>query len=202
MRPFPAVPALDDSIIVSRTLLADTMMALSGCILRLDTHAPHGRRGVVDAAVHAHGQRCLIQGAPARRPRSRRAGALMANMSFVPPEQRVCPVCGKTFATRHLRPSFERYTVTDYDLCPEHAAMQQEFVALAGCDPTRSTFDGDRVKEFGDVHRTGRFAHVRRTEWASIFGETPCPAAMAFVEDALIDKLEAMRPAEDKPPTP
>ncbi len=67
MRPFPAVPALDDSIIVSRTLLADTMMALSGCIRRLDTHAPHGKRGVVDSAVHAHGQRCLIQGSAALR---------------------------------------------------------------------------------------------------------------------------------------
>ena len=81
--------------------------------------------------------------------------------SHVSMEQHVCPVCGKTHDTgailldRRLRQTFDRFTVTDYELCPEHAKLHADgFVALVECSngPT----------SLRDARRTGNIAHVRR----------------------------------------
>ena len=124
----------------------------------------------------------------------------MPEKSFVTLEQAICPVCGKNHDTGNLlldqrmRNTFERHTVTHFELCPECKQFQADgYIALVEIDPKRSVFNGDVVKP-EDAWRTGRICRVREQVWPSIFNVPPPTKGLAFVEADVIDKLEAMQP--------
>ena len=60
----------------------------------------------------------------------------MSNKSYVSIEKNQCPICSTLHDVgipldRRLRDSMEQYTVTGYDLCPEHKELHEKgFIAL------------------------------------------------------------------------
>lgn len=104
----------------------------------------------------------------------------MGEKSYVTMEQKVCPICGKTFDTgallldRRLRNTFERNTVTGLDLCPEHTALHKDgFVALVAVDESKSERMPNGNLQPEGAWRTGKIAHLKREAWDRVFN---CPA--------------------------
>ncbi|PRG59009.1 ATPase [Burkholderia multivorans] len=125
----------------------------------------------------------------------------MSEKSYVSIEQHFCVVCGSTFETGNIllelrvRPNLDRYTATGWGLCPEHQKLADEdYVALVECDPQRSglSADTERVKP-GQVHRTGRVAHLKRHLFSRIFSVAASETEpFVFVEPGVIELLQSM----------
>jgi hypothetical protein len=119
----------------------------------------------------------------------------MTDKSYVTLEQHRCTVCSKTYDTgnllldKRLRATFDRHTVTGFGLCPECEAKRAGYIAMIGCDPTR-TPAGTHVKP-GEVYRTGRVLHIKREAWPRIFGpKLPMPEdGICICDDALLTTL-------------
>lgn len=115
----------------------------------------------------------------------------------------VCPICG----TKHtetvlldmkLRPVIKRDNLTGISLCPEHAAMATEYLALVEVnnDPARR---GDTLKPH-EAKRTGNIAHVRRTVIPHMFNMTvPDTTPFVYVDVGVIEKLRGLQPEEETP---
>lgn len=131
----------------------------------------------------------------------------MPDKSYVTLEQNVCCVCAKTFDTgsllldRRLRPTFDRFTVTGWGMCPEHQKLYDEgYIALVGCDPEKSNLVGSLISgqtaKQEEAYRTGSIAHIRVSAWEKAF-DSPLPTRdgstlpMVFVEEAVIEMLQA-----------
>lgn len=120
--------------------------------------------------------------------------------SYVSMEQKVCPVCAKTFDTnaillnKRLANTLEPQTVTGWALCPEHEKLHEEgYVALVAIDPDRS------VKPYtpGGVYRLGGVAHMRRSVWKDIFNCDPPEGPMVFCSEDLVERLKSMMPPDE-----
>ncbi len=122
--------------------------------------------------------------------------------SHVSMEQHVCMVCCTTFDTgailfdRRLRDSMEAATTTGWGFCREHGRLRDEgYIALVGIDESRSRQRPDGNYDPGDVWRTGRLAHIRRTAAERLF-DVRLPD-VAFCQDAVLDALQAMQQASE-----
>jgi hypothetical protein len=117
----------------------------------------------------------------------------------------VCPICGKLhdeeiLLHKRFAEVLPRYTLRDYELCPEHAAMQIEYIALV--ETSNKPGDGSMLKP-SDAKPTGHYAHVRRTAASRLFNVPPDPALpFIYVEQGVLAALRAMAgaPPEEPPP--
>jgi len=108
----------------------------------------------------------------------------------------LCPVCGvKTHETvlldKRLKPSLERENWTGWTMCDEHKKLSIDYIALVETvdDPAPS----QTTAKLEDVERTGRYVHVRRAAFNTIFGIEPPTAPLGFVGPGVIEKLLAMQ---------
>lgn len=120
--------------------------------------------------------------------------------SYVSMEQRVRPVCAKTFATntillsKRLANTLDSKTVTGWALCPEHEKLHEEgYIALVAIDPDRSA----KPYTPGGVYRLGDVAHMRRSAWREIFNRNPPESPMAFCDKDLVEKLKSIIPPDE-----
>lgn len=112
----------------------------------------------------------------------------------------VCPICYKehdevVLLDKQLRPSLTNHMFMGWDICPEHKAMEKEFIALVECsNPPES---GRNLKP-ENAKPTGQIAHIKREVADSIF-RTKFPADLPFVyvEVGVIDALRAMQTKEE-----
>lgn len=120
--------------------------------------------------------------------------------SYVTMEQKQCIVCGKTFDTgsilldRTLKNRFDMHTVTGIGMCEEHENLRKlGYVAMIGIDPTKSRITGNNVDDLSQAYRTGEIAHIRESAFKAIFNSEVPPKMVAFCEQEVITKLEAMQ---------
>lgn len=127
----------------------------------------------------------------------------MGEKSHVGMEQRLCVVCSHAYDTgsilldKRLRATLDRNVVVGHGLCPEHQQKHDDgYVALVGCDPSKSTVGPDNRASPDEVWRTGSVAHLRRTAFEELFRQ-PHPVSkdgeplpVIFVEEAVITRLE------------
>lgn len=106
----------------------------------------------------------------------------------------VCPICGikhdeVLLLDKRLKDTLEPSNFMGFALCPEHAAMQEEYLALVECSNT-----GGAALKPQDAKRTGKICHVRRTAAARIFNvDLPKDLPLVFVEVGVISRLEEMQ---------
>lgn len=135
----------------------------------------------------------------------------MNDKSYVTMEQKICLVCTKKFDTNnllldtHLRNTFERHTVTGWDLCPEHQKLYDEgYIALVAANKSKSEkLPNGNIKDPGDAYRTGAVVHIRRSVWPGIFNspipmnDKGKPMPMAFCDPQVIETLQKIPMRDD-----
>lgn len=117
----------------------------------------------------------------------------MTEKSYVGMGLHVCPVCGTehdevVLLDKRLRNTLERDNFMGYALCPEHAALRVEYIALVEC---KNSSAGKSMK-MEEADRTGVIAHIRRTAAKQIFNmPLPDDLDFVFVEVGVIEALKA-----------
>jgi hypothetical protein len=116
----------------------------------------------------------------------------------------MCPVCGKEFDSgailmdRRLKNSFDTYTTTGYNLCPEHKKKYDKgYIALIVCDEKKSNITGSKIMNMEDAYRTGEIIHLRKKVFKDMFNideERP----FVFCDTELRDKLIKMQKKVEK----
>ena len=112
-------------------------------------------------------------------------------------EQAQCPVCGVLHATGVLlqsrditHPKLERVYTTHFGLCPQHKALEAEYIALLELK-REPTPEENNLRGTWDL-RTGQLLHVRRSVFARMFN-TPMPEGpLCFMQVGVIARIEAM----------
>ena len=115
--------------------------------------------------------------------------------SYVGMGHKLCPICGTkhdevVLLDKRLRETLTRDMMMGYELCPEHAAMSDEYVALVEvtCDPNR----------YEDAEFTGRTAHVRWAVADDMFSVDMSRAhPFVFVEPEVMNQLVRIPQAGD-----
>lgn len=115
----------------------------------------------------------------------------MSDKSYVSIEKKQCPICGTLhdvgiLLDKRLRDSMEQYTVTGYDLCPEHKELHEEgFIALVV--PAISPAEGVTHLKV-ETARSGKYLHIKREVLKNISVNIPAECIelpMLFIgEDA------------------
>jgi len=121
--------------------------------------------------------------------------------SYVSLEQKVCPVCTKTFDSgavlldRKLRESMELKTTTGWDLCPDDKEKYDDgYIALVEAEMPA----GSRLKP-EDAYRLGRIAYIREAAFAANFNiparrDDGTLEPLMFIDSEVMDMLkEAMK---------
>lgn len=113
----------------------------------------------------------------------------------------VCPVCGEkhdevVLLDRRLKDSLEPESALGWALCPAHARMKDEYVALVEVEEEPSG-----VNPLATAKRTGQIAHVRRIAYTKLFKGALPPDVMSFVGIGVIQKLQGLMPAEEQATT-
>ena len=121
----------------------------------------------------------------------------MSDKSYVSTEQACCPVCGKLRDTgtilldKRLKDSMERYTVTGYDLCPEHKELHENgFIALV-VPATSPAEDVTHLKV--ETARSGKYLHIKREVLKNILVNVPAEhieLPMLFIEEDAFNWFE------------
>ena len=132
-------------------------------------------------------------------------GRTMNDKSYVTMEQHLCLVCGNPYDTgavlldRRLRNRYNKHTLTAWGMCPEHEALRQDdYIALVGCDESKSTKQANGNLVPGGAYRTGAIAHLKRHVWENII-DVPVPEQMVcFCEEEVIQMLQGMQQASEK----
>ena len=108
----------------------------------------------------------------------------------------VCPVCLKehdevVLIDKRLRPTLKRRNFVGWALCDEHEELWQKgYIALIECtDDQQTTLE--------DAERTGVVAHVRKEAWPHIFNAPVPDTPIAFVQQGVVEQLQAMMPKEN-----
>lgn len=107
----------------------------------------------------------------------------------------VCPVCLKehdlvVLLDKRLRPTLERRNFVGWAMCDEHETLWQKgYIALVECT-------NDSPPTLESVKRTGLIAHVRKEVWSNIFSGSVPDNPIVFVQEGVIEKLQAMMPKE------
>ena len=128
----------------------------------------------------------------------------MSDKSYVSIEKKQCPICGTLhdvgiLLDKRLKDSMERYTVTGYDLCPEHKELHEKgYIAFIGVpDDYHSQ---DNKGHVSDVPRTGEFIHMRRELAKQMIPNIPddhLAQPLVFTPQESIDQIkEMMTPTE------
>jgi hypothetical protein len=120
------------------------------------------------------------------------------DLNYVGMGVHICPVCLKehdevVLIDKCLRPTLKRRNFVGWALCTEHEELWQNgYIALIECtNSQQTTLEG--------AERTGAVAHVRKEVWPHIFN-TPVPnTPIAFVQQGVIDRLQAMVSKENSP---
>ena len=117
--------------------------------------------------------------------------------SYVTMEQHICQVCGVTFDSgailldQRLREKFDMHTVTGYGLCPEDQAKKDDgYIALVGCDESKSTLLTNGRMDPERAHRTGDLVHIRASVWDDIFDMQRPEGWVCFCDAKVIEHLK------------
>lgn len=121
----------------------------------------------------------------------------MTSKSHVGMGYDICPICGTkhnecVLLDKHLKETLERENQMAVALCPEHAAMRKEYIALV--EVFNAPPSGDTLKPH-EAQRTGQVAHIKRVAAKQIFN-VPMPDDLAFVyvEVGVIEQLQSRMP--------
>ena len=119
--------------------------------------------------------------------------------SYVTIEQKVCPVTGKTWDTgsilihKHLRDTFERNTVTGWEICPEvQEKLDEGYVALVAIDEDRSEKGDNGTVTPQAAYRLGQVAYVKRDLCTKLFGRA-IDHPFIWVDQEMIDHLKQIQ---------
>ncbi len=109
--------------------------------------------------------------------------------------EHICQICNKTHTHnteillhKQLRAIPKDKRLTGYSLCAEHAKLFEDgYVALVGCDESKSTFLKNGNMDPAGAYRSGDIMHIKRSIWNDIF-DMPVDEKQEFVfcdEDAI-----------------
>lgn len=89
--------------------------------------------------------------------------------------------------TRELDTPFEhgQHYHTGWSLCPEHAEMEKEYVALVAVNREPSPNDGP-----GEWDRTGENVHIRRDAWSKLFTLPPPEGPIGVISADAFEKIK------------
>ena len=128
----------------------------------------------------------------------------MSNKSYVSIEKKQCPICGTLhdvgiLLDKRLKDSMEQYTVTGYDLCPEHKELHEKgYIAFIGVPDDYHPQDG--IVNISDTSRTGDVVHIRRELVKQMIPNIPddhLAQPLVFIPQESIDQIkEMMTPTE------
>lgn len=117
------------------------------------------------------------------------------NREYVGMGVHVCPVCMKehdevVLLDKRLRPTLERWNFVGWALCKEHEDRWQEgYIALIECS-------NDQQPTLENVKRTGVIAHVKKDVWPHLFNMPAPDTPIAFMQQGVVEKLQALMPPE------
>ena len=120
----------------------------------------------------------------------------MSNKSYVSIEKKQCPICGTLhdvgiLLDKRLRDSMEQYTVTGYDLCPEHKELHEKgFIALV-VPAVSPAEDVTHLKV--ETARSGKYLHIKREVLKNILVNVPADAielSMLFIDEDAFNWFE------------
>jgi RNA polymerase subunit RPABC4/transcription elongation factor Spt4 len=128
--------------------------------------------------------------------------------SFVTIEKKLCPVCahehesGSLLLDKKVRPKFDMYTTTGYDLCPEcKKKFDDGYLALVVCDIEKSKINKeDKTLKMENAHRTGAVVHMKRSAVERMFPGIPADLPLMFIDEELGNKLKGYADALNKKP--
>lgn len=119
--------------------------------------------------------------------------------SYVTLEQHLCEICGTKFDSgailmdMRLRDKFKHKTLTGYGVCPDCQEKKDEgYIALVGCDESKSPRLANGNLKQEDAHRTGELIHIRESVWDDIFDCPPPKGKVCFCETKVIDHLRQL----------
>jgi len=123
----------------------------------------------------------------------------MNNKSHVSLEHKICVVCGAKYKTdtvlihKRLSKSLPPNAVTGWGMCNEHQKLKDDgFIAMVGCDESKSTHTKNGNINPEGAFRTGKIAHVKKDAWNQIT-KIPVPEGMMFFcGDDVIEQLNDM----------
>ncbi len=116
--------------------------------------------------------------------------------SYVTVEQRVCPICGKMFDSGNLlldtrlRNTFNHYTVTGYNFCPECEPLTKERIALIVANSDDKSSHHMKLEE---ANRTGEILWMNRDAAKEIFthmGPNDLDRPFIFIDPEAAEKLK------------
>lgn len=120
----------------------------------------------------------------------------MSDKSYVSIEKKQCPICGTLhdvgiLLDKRLRDSMERYTVTGYDLCPEHKELHENgFIALVV--PAILPTEGVTHLKV-ETARSGKYLHIKRELLKNTLVNFPAEhieLPMLFIDEATFNWFE------------
>ena len=120
----------------------------------------------------------------------------MSDKSYVSIEKKQCPICGTLhdvgiLLDKRLKDSMEQYTVTGYDLCPEHKELHEKgFIALVV--PAILPAEGVIHLEV-ETARSGKYLHIKREVLKNILVNVPAEhieLPMLFIEEDAFNWFE------------
>ena len=123
----------------------------------------------------------------------------MSDKSYVSMEKKQCPICGTLhdvgiLLDKHLRDSMEQYTVTGYDLCPEHKELHESgYIAFIGV--ANNYRPQDNKGHVSDAPRTGEYIHMRRELAKQMIPNIPdnhLAQPLVFIPQEGIDQIKEM----------
>ena len=116
--------------------------------------------------------------------------------SFVTIEKKLCPVCGKTHDSgalildKKVRPKFDMYTTTGYDLCKAcKKKFDEGYLAMVVCDTEKSK-PVNGVLKMENAYRTGQVVHMKRSAVERMFPGIPNDLPFIFIDEELGVKLK------------
>ena len=121
----------------------------------------------------------------------------MSEKSYVTMTRKICFVTGKPYDTEELlfdlrlEPTFEKYTITGYGICPEVQRLLDEGnVALVGIIPEKSNLTGTEGVKAEDVYRSGIICYIRDYAFEHIFKQKVPPQKFIFIDTKVINQLK------------
>jgi hypothetical protein len=126
--------------------------------------------------------------------------------SYVTIEKKLCPVCGTEHESgsllldKRVRPKFDMYTTTGYDLCKECKKKYDEgYLAMVVCDTEKSQPVNGKLK-MENAYKTGQVVHMKRDAVERMFPGIPVELPLIFIDEELGIKLKGFADAlKEKP---
>jgi len=123
----------------------------------------------------------------------------MSEKSHVSLEHKICVVCGSKYQTdailldTRLNNSLPPRAITGWGMCEEHQKLKDDgFVALVGCDESRSILKRNDSIDPDGAFRTGSFVHLKTNTWDQIMNVPVPEGKVCFCEDEIIEHLKGL----------